>query len=139
MTAHVNTSNTLGTHWVVDYRGCDAELLRDATRIEALLVKAVVAAGATPLERSFHRFEPDGVSGAVLLAESHITIHTWPDKRFAAVDFYTCGDTQPARAHDELIAGLACEDASVVVIRRGLHAEPGEQSSVLVEETGRHT
>ncbi len=129
MTGH---ASTIGHHWLADYRGCDAAVLADIEGIEALLVGAIRAAGATPLEHAFHRFVPDGVSGAVLLEESHITIHTWPGKGYAAVDFYTCGDTVPEAAHRHLSEGLRAEDAAVVVVQRGLDSAPSGDSPMRV-------
>lgn len=124
---------TLGYHWLVDYRGCDEQTLADMERIEAIVVEAIEATGATPLERAFHRFNPTGVSGAVLLEESHITIHTWPSKGYAAVDFYTCGQTRPRAAHGVLHRALGAADSTATVIQRGIHPEAGtEPSQVLV-------
>ena len=127
MSSHVTTD---GQHWLVDYRGCDISLLKDPRALEQVLVAAVEAAGAHPLERAFHPFEPEGVSGVVLLAESHITIHTWPTEAYAAVDFYTCGDTEPRHAHAYLIERLGCQDASVMVVQRGLRPKPGPAVSM---------
>ena len=129
MSSHVTTD---GQHWLVDYRGCDVNLLRDVAALETMLVEAVKAAGAHPLERAFHPFEPEGVSGVVLLAESHITIHTWPAEGYAAVDFYTCGDTEPGRAHNYLLEHLGCADASVAVVRRGLRSRPQAAVSLAI-------
>jgi S-adenosylmethionine decarboxylase len=90
-----------GAHWLIDCHGVDAALLADAVRLEALLRDAAFEAGARILSSHFHRFGADaasGVTGVVVLAESHITIHTWPERRFAAIDLFLCGATQPARA-----------------------------------------
>jgi S-adenosylmethionine decarboxylase len=90
-----------GSHWLIDCFGVDATLLADATHLEAMLCNAADDAGAKRLFQYFHRFgvaADSGVTGVVLLAESHITIHTWPDQRFAAIDLFLCGDTKPERA-----------------------------------------
>ena len=90
-----------GTHWLIDCHGVASERLSDAALLEAMLCDAAAAAGARRLFQHFHRFGPTsdaGVTGVVLLAESHITIHTWPDQGFAAIDLFLCGTTEPERA-----------------------------------------
>ncbi len=83
-----------GLHLIVDL--WDASGLDDPGRIERALVEAARAAGATVLSTDFHHFQPNGgVSGVVVLAESHISIHTWPERDFAAVDVFMCGDCRP--------------------------------------------
>ena len=83
-----------GTHLLID---CwQASNLDDIAHIEATLRQAVIISGATLLHIHLHHFTPnDGVSGVAVLAESHITIHTWPERGYAALDVFMCGDTQP--------------------------------------------
>ncbi|MFO0683255.1 MAG: adenosylmethionine decarboxylase [Sandaracinus sp.] len=114
---------TVGTHLLAEYRGIDAALLDDATGLEAILVEAAHAAGARVLDQRFHRFDGGGVSGFLLLAESHVSIHTWPSERRAAVDVYTCGDARPDRAHEVFLARLAPSTVEVVTLRRGARIE----------------
>ena len=88
-----------GRHLLVDFHGVAAGLLSDCTAIEALLRDAARAAGATPVGGEFHHFGPGlGVTGVLLLQESHISIHTWPEHGFAAVDVFMCGAAQPGQA-----------------------------------------
>ena len=99
-----------GTHWLIDCHGVASERLADATALEAMLCDAAADAGARRLFQHFHRFgtAPDaGVTGVVLLAESHITIHTWPDQGFAAIDLFLCGDTRPELALARIERALA--------------------------------
>jgi len=84
------TITTVGTHALIDVRG--ASRLDDPERIEAILRRSAQAAGATILQAHFHHFGPEmGVTGMLMLAESHISIHTWPETDFAALDIFMCG------------------------------------------------
>ena len=87
-----------GSHALLDYYGCDAALLGDAEGLERILREAAQAAGATSLAAHFHHFGAGaGVTGVLLLAESHLSIHTWPEDCFAALDIYLCsGDIERA-------------------------------------------
>jgi S-adenosylmethionine decarboxylase len=88
----------LGRHLLADFYGIAAHVLNDAPALEATLVAAAHAAGAVPLERRFHSFGGGGVTGVVLLKESHISVHTWPEHGFAAVDVFMCGSARPQDA-----------------------------------------
>lgn len=83
----------LGTQIVADLYDCDSAVLDDLPRIEAAMVEAAERSGAHIVTRCFHRFSPHGVSGVVVIAESHLAIHTWPEHGYAAVDLFTCGET----------------------------------------------
>ena len=82
-----------GTHLIIDLY--DAERLNDICFIEETLLKCIKSAKATLLNIHLHPFEPDGVSGVAVLAESHISVHTWPEHNYAAFDVFMCGDTLP--------------------------------------------
>ena len=89
-------SAPLGSHVLLDLHEVDAGLLGDCDRLERILLDAAAAAEARVLGARFHRFGPgQGVTGVLLLAESHISIHTWPEHGYAAVDVFMCGDAQP--------------------------------------------
>ena len=83
-----------------EFSGCDPSILSDIDRIAVMMVQAAKLAGATVMESAFHRFEPQGVSGTVILAESHLSVHTWPEKGYAAFDVFMCGDAEPRKAID---------------------------------------
>jgi S-adenosylmethionine decarboxylase proenzyme len=81
----------LGRHLLAELCDCDPARLDDLAVVEGALVAAAEASGAQVLAARFHRFAPQGVSGVVLIAESHVSVHTWPEHAYAAVDFFTCG------------------------------------------------
>ena len=109
-----------GLHVLADLHGIAPALLTDAARIDALLRAAALAAGARILHSHFHTFGPGmGVTGVLLLAESHISIHTWPEVGFAAADIFMCGDAQPQLALELIEAGLRPQSRSVRTVERG--------------------
>jgi S-adenosylmethionine decarboxylase proenzyme len=111
----------LGRHLLCEYHGCDRARLNDPEVIRTELVAAVTRSGATPLHEVVHAFSPHGVTGVIVIAESHFAIHTWPEYGFAAVDLFTCGDqVDPYLAFEYLRTALHAETHSVVEIRRGL-------------------
>ncbi|WP_297431744.1 adenosylmethionine decarboxylase [uncultured Cetobacterium sp.] len=83
---------TLGRHILIEFYNCDEEILKNPTLIKEHMNKAAKIANATIVESVFHHFNPYGVSGAVIISESHLAIHTWPEYGYAAVDVFTCGD-----------------------------------------------
>ncbi|WP_161606135.1 adenosylmethionine decarboxylase [Microlunatus speluncae] len=115
-----NHRSVSGRHLVLDLFGCDPGLLDNPTSLRSLLTRAATEAGAHVLEVSSHRFEPHGVTMVLLLAESHLAIHTWPEERFAAMDIFTCGDTMRPEAAAEIVAeGLRAESYAPTTIARG--------------------
>ncbi len=107
-----------GTHLLLDIWG--ASRLDNPQHIDAALREAAVIAGATILHSHFHHFTPNGgVSGVVVLAESHISIHTWPERNFAAVDIFMCGDCDPHRSIPILRAAFRPDRIDVDEQRRG--------------------
>ncbi len=96
--------NHLGTQWTAELYGCDAALLDDEDAISALMLAAADVAHATIVGSRFHRFAPHGVSGVVIIAESHLAIHTWPEHGYAALDVFTCGDTLRTDAAFQFLA-----------------------------------
>ena len=82
----------LGKQIVLDLYGCPADLLSDPRSVEAVLLDAADAMRATIVTSTFHHFSPLGVSGVVVIQESHLAIHTWPEHGYCAVDIFTCGD-----------------------------------------------
>jgi S-adenosylmethionine decarboxylase len=111
----------LGEHLLADLYGVRAEALTEAAAIESLLLQGARAAGANILFSHFHAFGPGrGVTGVVLLAESHISIHTWPEYGFAAADIFMCGKAEPTLALEFIRHALEPSSYSVQTITRGL-------------------
>lgn len=109
-----------GIHLLADLHGADRALLADAGAIDALLRRAALAAGAHILYGHFHTFGAGGgVTGVLLLAESHISIHTWPEDGFAAVDIFMCGAARPRLALDVVEAALGAGHVDLRTIARG--------------------
>jgi len=117
--------DTKARHLLAEYHGCDRDLLEDVEGVRALLEAAARAAGATVVQSVFHRFSPQGVTGVVVLEESHLSVHTWPETGYAAADLYTCGDCRPEAAHEVLFAGLCAARAEVMQVARGLPGARG--------------
>ncbi len=112
--------NALGTHVLVELRDCDALALDDLQTVESTLLDTAKRIGATIIGHAFHQFSPQGVTGVVIIAESHICIHTWPEHGYAAVDIFTCGDTSRLEEATEAIGdAFGSQDQSVVTLQRG--------------------
>ena len=113
--------NALGKHLLLELKDCDREVLNDLSFLKGMLQAAANEAGATVLGESFHQFNPHGVSGAVIIAESHLFIHTWPECGYAAVDIFTCGDSvKPEKAAKKIIQELGAKSHSMLEIQRGI-------------------
>jgi S-adenosylmethionine decarboxylase len=113
--------NALGRHLLVELHDCDREALNNLDLIRDVMVKAAIDCGAVVLGSSFHRFSPQGVSGVVVIAESHLSIHTWPEFGYAAVDVFTCGTSvNPEKAAEVLIDRLGSKNHSIREIPRGV-------------------
>jgi S-adenosylmethionine decarboxylase len=115
--------NALGKHLLLELKDCNREAINDLPFLRDTLLEAAEKAGATILGDSFHPFVPHGVSGVVVIAESHISIHTWPEFDYAAVDIFTCGtNVKPEIAAEVIIERLEAGNHSVVEVQRGLLA-----------------
>ena len=111
-------------HLLAELEGCKLETLENLARIRDILLEAAKESGATVVDQVFHKFNPVGASGIVVIAESHISIHTWPEYRYAAVDVFTCGKKMKPMVAIRLIAKkLGCPNRGVTVqnIKRGIY------------------
>lgn len=111
---------TLGRHLLAEFYGCDRALLDDVAGVRAALLAAAEAVGATLVAEAFHRYDPQGVSGTLLIAESHLSVHTWPEHAYVAVDIFTCGGLDPRPGFALLARRLDARESRTHEIARGL-------------------
>ena len=111
----------LGKHLLLELNGCDHKLLNDISFIKETMLAAAKESGATVLGESFHQFSPQGVSGVIIIAESHLTVHTWPEHGYAGADIFTCGTrVKPEKAAKVIIAKLKPITHSIILMERGI-------------------
>lgn len=109
----------------MELRKADAHKLDDLPFIRQTLLAAAEEVGAHILGDTFHRFTPQGVTGIVAIAESHISIHTWPEHAYAAVDVFTCGESfEPEKAAQIILSRLDAQDAQITKVLRGIGVAP---------------
>ena len=114
---------TIGRHLIAEYYECRRETLDEVSTVRQAMLDAALAIGATVLGENFHQFDPHGVSGTVVIAESHLSIHTWPENGYVAVDIYTCGGLDPRIGFELLAERLGAAACRVPEIVRGLPEE----------------
>jgi S-adenosylmethionine decarboxylase proenzyme len=113
--------HALGRHLLLELKICNEEVLDDLSVLKECLNEAAVKCGATVVGESFYHFSPQGVSGVVNIAESHIAIHTWPEHGYAAVDVFTCGtNVDPEKAVKFIAERLGAQSHSLIELRRGI-------------------
>ncbi|AAS72261.1 adenosylmethionine decarboxylase [Leptospira interrogans] len=113
--------NALGKHVIAEFYECDYETINNHELVEDIMLKSVDLSGATTIKSVFHRFSPYGVSGVVVVSESHFAIHTWPEYGYCAVDVFTCGDLIDNQAAlDYLKEKFGSKNVSVVEMKRGV-------------------
>lgn len=110
----------LGRHILAEVHGCRFDVLNDIKKVEQIMIDAALEAGAEVREYVFHKFSPQGVSGVVVISESHLAIHTWPELGYAAVDIFTCGDkVDPWNACRYLTEKFEAGHVTTTEIQRG--------------------
>ena len=125
---------TVSRHLIAEFYGCASEALDQIAVVREHLMAAAREVGATVVNDAFHRFSPMGVSGVVVIAESHLAVHTWPGRGYAAVDIFTCGGLDP-RPGCELLAGrFEAESYRVQEILRGLPDELADHGLLMPED-----
>ncbi len=113
--------NGLGTHLLLELKDCNPKLLNDLDFIRDTMLQVAHQVGAHVVGESFHRFSPQGVTGILAIAESHISIHTWPEYRYAAADIFACGSSFESRkAAELLVEQLEAKDPDIIEVPRGV-------------------
>ena len=126
---------TIGYHYVVEAAGCDRELLAAPDRIREIFTRACSVGEMQLKSTYFFRFSPKGVSGVAILAESHISVHTWPDHGYAALDVYVCGErSEPERAIDHILEELRSSHAHISELKRGIEDDHVYTHAILTWE-----
>ncbi len=113
----------LGTHLIAELFDCNELHLNDVKKVEEVMMAAAELSSATIIKPFFHKFSPYGISGVIVIAESHFTIHTWPEYGYAAVDVFTCGDLAYQKALDYIKTELEAERCSIFQFQRGILAD----------------
>ena len=117
----------LGEHYIIELYDCGKNILNDLNSIKVTLLEAARMAGATIIDQRFHKFSPQGVSGVIVIAESHLSIHTWPELGYAALDLFTCShDMNISKATELLQQVFEPGDMDVRYIPRGI-LNPGRR------------
>jgi len=111
-------NHALGVHILLDLKGCDKRILKSAKRIEEAMIEAAKKARATIVGYQFHEFSPYGTSGMVIIAESHLSIHSWPEYHSAAIDIFTCGDLGCDVAANYLYHVFRAKDHDIKIVPR---------------------
>ena len=112
----------LGRQVLAEFSFCDQAAINDGELLERLLQEAASRSGATLLSVHVHRFQPHGLSGVAILAESHLAVHTWPELGYAAIDAFTCGDhVDPKVAVNSLEAGFGAKAVTTMEVNRGMN------------------
>ncbi len=125
---------TIGRHLIAEFYGCKCEILDDVEAIRSRLRATAEAIGATIVGDVFHQFSPQGVSGSVVIAESHLSIHTWPENGYVAVDIYTCGGLDPRVGFEYLGHALEASTCRLQEIVRGLPDDVEEDRPLLPKD-----
>jgi len=121
----------LGIHLIADFFQCDVSTINSVESVEKIMTESVKISGATIIEPFFHKFSPHGVSGIIVVAESHFAIHTWPEHNAAAVDIFSCGEFDYMAALYFIRDGLKSADSSLTKITRGIPESGGGNDAAL--------
>jgi len=112
---------TVGHHYIVEGSGCDGDVISRVERVEQIMVRAAEVADVQVWAISFHRFQPTGVSGVVVISESHLSVHTWPELSYVALDIFTCGDrAKPEAAVQHALKAFGASNMHITEVTRGL-------------------
>lgn len=113
--------SSIGHHYIVEASGCDPKIISSVEKVQQILVRAAEIAGAQVWSVSINRFPPNGVSGVIVISESHISTHTWPEFGYGALDFYTCGsEVDPEKAVFYAVEKFGAKTSHITEITRGI-------------------
>jgi S-adenosylmethionine decarboxylase len=115
----------LGIHYLAEFFDCDRAKIDDVVFIEQIMIEATKLSGATIIKPFFHQFSPQGVSGVIVIAESHFAIHTWPEHGYTAVDLFSCSDFNYKTALNHIRITINAHHHTVAQVRRGILPENG--------------
>ena len=118
----------LGRHFIAEFYKCSQVKINDPESVERIMTEAARISGATIIKPFFHSFSPQGVSGIIVISESHFAIHTWPEHSYAAVDLFSCSDFKYRDALKYIKDNFESDEYLVNVINRGLHAQASTSS-----------
>ncbi|MBD7943587.1 MULTISPECIES: adenosylmethionine decarboxylase [Psychrobacillus] len=124
---------TMGRHIIAELWECDFDKLNDMQFIEQTFVDAALKSGAEVREVAFHKFAPQGVSGVVIISESHLTIHSFPEHGYASIDVYTCGDLDPSIAANYIADALNAGTRETLEMPRGMGPVKTPQERMTVQ------
>ncbi len=113
------SEKSFGQHYLVEMIGCDPEKIKYVQDVEKVLLQAAKKSQATIVKSFFHQYEPYGVTGIILISESHFSVHTWPEDNYAAFDILTCGEMFPERAIEDLELNFQAKEVRTKIITRG--------------------
>jgi len=123
----------LGRHLLAELAECNIAILNNRPELEKIMKEAARRSGATVVDSVFHHYNPQGLSGIVVIAESHLSIHTWPEYGYAAVDCFTCGSSvDPTKALDYIKAALNCKSINIKDLKRGI---PSASDEIIAHKT----
>ena|SRR3989344_2515402 len=110
----------LGSHVILECYECNYGVINDVKKVEGIMIESALRSRATIIQPFFHRFEPQGVTGVIIIAESHFTVHTWPEYNYAAVDFFSCSDSiNTNMAIDYILENFESKRHNKRIIERG--------------------
>ena len=122
---------SMGRHVISELWGCNFDKLNSMESIGKIFVEAALKSGAEIREVAFHKFAPQGVSGVVIISESHLTIHSFPEHGYASIDVYTCGNLDPNVAADYIANALGAKKIETIEIPRGMGSVQVKKQEVI--------
>ena len=129
-----NQIGYLGRHLIVELFDCNPEKINDEKFLEKILVESLIEAGSKILGKFFYKFQPQGVTGIIAIAESHLSLHTWPEKNYAALDIFTCGvKIDPWKVYRRIVEEIKPKKVKILELSRGPLTRPKILEEVLAK------